>query len=351
MEPNHLQDNEHRIRSIARLYYGLYVYGKQNTDVDLSDLEQAGRIAVFDISQKRAEMLDHAGYVSAAIKYACLNEIRKMRHKVRQVYLAHQHDEMVPIVDLLPTKERGETAPEHLEQMDDLLYQIKHEFSPREADTLDSLVQGCRDIYGLDLSAPPSTETKDRVKIVTALDLDDEEMIIYAQVLTGARSKFPDGYCQPQSGGPERGKKYFDALLKALNMSIREFAQSPNQEDLLRLYRLQSFVDKSYQHRISKLILDGDSDLNLEDIKNRGKKWDLASTEQLSAIVQRLNSRLGKTPEEINSSDFIQNNLDGMIQQVFQGSIRLAVEFAFPDTHHQYRHRAKELREKYDLAH
>ncbi|HLD72563.1 MAG TPA: hypothetical protein VJA23_03180, partial [Candidatus Nanoarchaeia archaeon] len=88
-----------------------------------------------------------------------------------------------------------------------------------------------------------------------------------------------------------------------------------------------------------------------EDIKNRGKKWDLASTEQLSAIVQRLKSRLGKTPEEINSSDFIQNNLDGMIQQVFQGSIRLAVEFAFPDTHHQYRHRAKELREKYDLAH
>ncbi|MBS3118928.1 hypothetical protein J4417_04610 [Candidatus Woesearchaeota archaeon] len=341
------KENEHRVKVISRLYYGLYVYGKQNTDVDISDLEQAGRIAVYDISRKRAEMLDHAGYVSAAIKYACLGEIKKMRHKVRQVYLTHQHEEMVPIVDLLPTKERGETAPEHLEQMDDLLYHIKHEFSPREADALDSLVQGCRNVYDLNLSKPPTTETKDKVKVVTAMDLDDEEMIIYAQVLTGAKSKFPDGYCLPKNRGQERGKKYFDALLKALNMSSREFAQSPNQEDLLRLYRLHSFVDKSYQHRISKLILEGDSDINLEDIKNRGKKWDLASTEQLSAIVQRLKSRLGKTPEEINSSDFIQNNLDGMIQQVFRGSIRLAVEFTFPGTHHKYRYRAKELREKY----
>ena len=36
-----------------------------------------------------------------------------------------------------------------------------------------------------------------------------------------------------------------------------------------------------------------------------------------------------------------------MIQQVFRGSIRLAVEFTFPGTHHKYRYRAKELREKY----
>lgn len=106
MEPSLLQEHEHRVKAISRLYYGLYVYGRQNTDVDLSDLEQAGRIAVFNISKRRPEMLAIPAYVSAAIKYAALGEIKRMRHKAKQVYLTHQQDEMVPIVDLLPTRER-----------------------------------------------------------------------------------------------------------------------------------------------------------------------------------------------------------------------------------------------------
>ncbi len=69
MGPNHLQENEHRIKAIARLYYGLYIHGRQNVDADATDLEQAGRIAVFNISQKRPEMLSNPAYVSAAIKY------------------------------------------------------------------------------------------------------------------------------------------------------------------------------------------------------------------------------------------------------------------------------------------
>src|SRR3989338_2788329 len=304
MEPNHLQDNEHRIRSIARLYYGLYVYGKQNTDVDLSDLEQAGRIAVFDISQKRAEMLDHAGYVSAAIKYACLNEIRKMRHKVRQVYLAHQHDEMVPIVDLLPTKERGETAPEHLEQMDDLLYHIKQEFSPREADALDSLVQGCRNVYDLNLSVPPSTKTKDRVKIVTALDLDDEEMIIYAQVLTGARARFPRGFQAIENSGRDRIKKYFLALLKAQHITPQEFAKQGGKYDFLTKYRLDVFLG-AVSFGILDLLQQTDYRIRREDIPHLPERIEHLFEEKIRELIIKLvNLRGGGDPKKIKNFHF-----------------------------------------------
>ncbi len=341
----YLQENEHRIKKISQLYYGLYVMGTQSTDVDVSDLEQAGRIAILDISRKRPEKLNHRGYVSAAIKYAMINEIKKMSHKKRQVYLAYQHEEEVPIIDVLPTTE---AAPDRLNDINDLLYQIKNEFSPKEADALDSLVQGCRDVYDLNLSAPLSTDTKDRVKVVTAMDLNDEEMMIYAQVLTGARHKFPDGFCTAGGGGQERAKKYFEALLKTLKTDAKGFGLLSNKRDLLRRYRLISFLEHSFEDSIPKLIISQDSTINLEDIKSRGKKWDTISTEELIAIIHRLKEKLRKSPSEINSLNFADNNLEGMCQQVFNSSMRLAVEFAFPGTYPLYKHRAIDLRKRFD---
>ena len=343
------KENEHRVKIISRLYYGLYVYGRQNSDVDISDLEQAGRIAVYNISQKRAEMLDHAGYVSAAIKYACLGEIRKMRHKVRQVYLTHQHEEMIPIVDLLPTRERerGETAPEHLEQMDDLLYHIKHEFSPREADTLDSLVQGCRNVYDLNLSKPPTTETKDKVKVVTAMDLDDEEMIIYAQVLVGARIKFPHGYVSPTSGGRERAKKYFSTLLRILGTTTPEFAQGDFKKSMFTKYRLASFLQTVYEWDTFAFLKDLDPNLSRENVF-RTRKWTgKKSLLNQRMIIEETVRKIKKAPKEIIKRDFKENGLYGMLCQIFGSSPRLAIEFVFPGTYLQYAERARELREKY----
>ncbi len=330
------------VSRIARLYYGLYVANRQWTDVDISDLMQAGCMAVLNVERKRPEMLVHKTYVNAAIKYSIINEMRKMRHTVRQVYLAHLHEKEVPIVDVLPTRE---TASERLEQLDELLYQVRHEFSPADADALDSLVQKCTEVYDLNLSALPSTDTKDRVKVVTAMDLDDEEMIIYAQVLMGARGKFPNGWCC-SSSSRRIAPKYFKALLEALEMDIKEFAQSRNQEELLRKYRLFSFVEQSYQLTISGLLLDCDPGINIEEINSR-YKWGSISAKELIKVIQRLKKRVGKNPEEITKLDFEKNNLGGMLVKVFDHSPRLAIEFAYPRTYPQYQEKAMEIWRKY----
>ncbi len=335
--------HEHRVLSIARLYYGLYVAGRQSTDVDISDLEQAGRMAIFNIATKRPERLNSPAYVSAAIKYSCINEIKRMRHKRRQVYLTHSHDEEVPIIDLLPTRE---TAPDRLEHLDDLLYQVRQEFSPVEADALDALIQKCSDVYDLNLSAPPSTDTKDRVKVVTAMDLDNEEMMIYAQVLTGARVKFPHGYIFPENGGREKAKKYLTQLLKCMGMTIPEFAENDSKKKILERYRLASFYQTAYDWNISSFLSDLDPALSRVCFF-RARKWTDISPTEISGMIQEMVSKIKKDPTKVSKNDFISNNLYGMLCQIFGSSPRLAVEFAYPNTYPQYAERARELREKY----
>ncbi len=92
------------------------------------------------------------------------------------------------------------------------------------------------------------------------------------------------------------------------------------------------------------MIISQDPTINLEDIKSRSKKWDTISTEELIAIIHRLKEKLRKSPSEINSLDFAENNLEGMCRRVFNGSMRLAVEFAYPGTYPRDRYRAIELR-------
>ena len=176
------------IKRLSRFYHGLFVSGRQNCDVDCSDLEQASNIAVWNISRKRPEMLSIRSYVKAAIKYAIFSEMKKMRHKGKQVYLARQYEEEVQIVDVLPTQDQNS---ERLTDHKELLYRIKQEFSPQDAEGLNALLENCDDVYDLNLSEPPSTEIKERVRIVTEMDLSSEERLIYAQVLLGVRKRFP----------------------------------------------------------------------------------------------------------------------------------------------------------------
>ena len=176
------------IKRLSRFYHGLFVSGRQNCDVDCSDLEQASNIAVWNISRKRPEMLSIRSYVKAAIKYAIFSEMKKMRHKGKQVYLARQYEEEVQIVDVLPTQDQNS---ERLTDHKELLYRIKQEFSPQDAEGLKALLENCDDVYDLNLSEPPSTEIKERVRIVTEMDLSSEERLIYAQVLLGVRKRFP----------------------------------------------------------------------------------------------------------------------------------------------------------------
>lgn len=149
---------------------------------------------------------------------------------------------------------------------------------------------------------------------------------------------------QSGGGGRERTKKYFGALLKALGTDVKSFGLLSNKRDLLATYRLLTFIEHSFEDSIFKFIISQDPTINLEDIKSRSKKWDAVSTEELREIIYRLKEKLRKKPSEINSLDFAENNLEGMCRRVFNGSMRLAVEFAFPGTYPQERYRAIEFR-------
>ncbi|MBI4453465.1 hypothetical protein HY636_02370 [Candidatus Woesearchaeota archaeon] len=339
-----INDYSSTILKTARLYYCMYIAGQQRTDVDCADLEQAGRIAVFNISSKRPEKLGVKAYVNAAIRYAVLGEMKKMRHRVKQTYLVHKHDELVPIVDLLPTRE---TVPERLEQIDDILYCIRQEFSSRESDALDYLVQKCNDVYDLDLSSPLPTDTKDRVKVVTAMDLDDEEMMIYAHVLTGARKLFPSGYLSPKKGGKERLQKYFKSLLSVLGVTPKEFAARNDKQRTFLKYRLQSFLCTSYGLNLRSLLQDVEPSIRPEEINQISKWKGQLSAEEISESICNLTNRLGKTPREMQTEEFRFSQLNGMLQTIFSNAPRLAIEFAYPGTYPQHTERAMEIRRRF----
>lgn len=119
MEEQTLQGYEPNIWRLSRFYYRLFLSKDRNSDVDIEDFEQAGRIAVLNITRKRPEKLNNQAYVNAAIKYSIFGKMKKMRHKVRQVYLAREHDEIVHVVDVLPTKDKSN---EKLSELEELLY-------------------------------------------------------------------------------------------------------------------------------------------------------------------------------------------------------------------------------------
>src|SRR3989344_2966038 len=154
MEQEALKKFEPEVQRLSRLYYGLYMRHK-SSDVDISDFEQAGRIAVWNLARKRPDKLEARNYVQAAIKYSIIGEMKKMKHKVKQVYLAREHDEIVQAVDVLPTEDKSNERSGELEE---ILYRVKHDFSGADADGLKRLIEHCDNIYDLNLSEPPSTE-------------------------------------------------------------------------------------------------------------------------------------------------------------------------------------------------
>lgn len=230
-----LERYESLVHGIAGRYYGYYVNNGQQFDLDRSDLEQAGRIAVWNVSQKHPEHIDNRAYVGAAITYAVIGEMKRMRHRVPQTYLAHGYEEQVHTIDILPTGERGE---QRADQLDELLYRIRHEFSPADADALAALVDRCDAVYDLDLSKAPSTETKDRIRVVAKMDLDDEDILLYGQVLLGAREGFPRGYLTTAAEANIRSRKLLGSLLTALGMTPKQFAGCRDKRSLLAKYRL-----------------------------------------------------------------------------------------------------------------
>ncbi len=242
MDSKALQEYEPLVNRIARFYSRLYLSG-QNNDVDIGDLEQAGRIAVWQISERRPEKLSHKGYVAAAIKYSIFGQLKKMRHKVKQVYVAQQHEEQIPITDILPTKD---TSVEKVDSLDELFYHIKQEFSSAEAESLKVLVDKCEEVYDLNISEPPTTSKKEKVRLVTMLDLNDVDLLVYAQVLLSVKSKFPNGWLgcgqKDKSEARNKGRKLLLAVVNALGMSSEEFARLSSKSVILDKYALRNFA-------------------------------------------------------------------------------------------------------------
>lgn len=319
-----LERYESNIGRLSKLYFYLY---RDSGDFDLSDLEQSGRIAVFNISRKRPEKIDNGAYVSAAIRYAIIGEMRKMRRKERHVYLASEEKEQVQLVDVFPIEERGE----RLDELEELFYQIKHQFSSREAESLESLLEKCDNIYDINLSQPPSTDTKDRVRVVTRMDLNDEEMRVYAEVLLGVKKRFPRRYIIEQGKivqeAKTRGRKFFISVLSALEITPREFAKSRNIANILKKYRLWSFYQHAYSLSTLNLIKDIDSSIKPEEFSPMYKWMGLISARKISQIIYELNEKIGDMPKK---RDFIENGLGGMLQKVFHNNKKLALEFSFP---------------------
>lgn len=297
MDQQVLQRYEPEIQRLSRLYYGLYLRRYHFSDVDTSDFEQAGRIAVWNISRKRPEKLDSRNYVRAAIKYSIIDEMKKMRHKVKQIYLVREHEEMIQAVDVLPTKEKGE----RLDELEELLYRIRHEFSEKEASALEALLEKCDNIYDLNLSEPPSTETKDRVKVVTRMDLNDEEMLVYAEVLLGARGRFPSGYTLGD-GGKRRAQKFMSKVLIALGKSPKDFLKMRDKTKMIEKYSLMAFYRHAYNYSLLNFMQDFDGSLTLQDMVLRRNHLPESKIEEIVDSYEKFDGNATRAAKSLGCS-------------------------------------------------
>ncbi len=341
MDQQTLEKYEPVTRQIAGCYFYLH---RNKGDFGLDDLEQAGRIAVFNVSRKRPDMINVFPYVKQAIKNAIFGEMRKMWHKEKHIYLAREDEGTIQAVDVFPTREKGEK----LDELEELLYQIKHQFSERESKALESLLDKCDNVYDLNLSELPPTDVKDRVKVVTRIDLTDEEMLVYAQVLLGVRGRFPNGYISDKDGR-KRSRKYGLAVLDAIGISPKEFANSSDKIRFINKYKLLGFYQKTYNFRMLDFLREIDANTEVEDIFHDRRKWTegLIPLDKISQKIKEFTKNTKKQLWEIGCRDFKQNGMRSMLKEVFGGSGRLAIEFAYPGTYPEYTKEAEKIQKEY----
>lgn len=352
MNPKILERYEPIIGRLSRLYHGLYIRRNQDFDIDVEDFEQAGRMAVFNLSKNKPEKIDCEPYVAVVIKHAIYGEMRKMKHKVKQVYLASGFEGQVHTIDVLPTREKGNKTDE----LEEIFYRIKHEFSDRDAEGLERLLDKCENIYGLHLTEPPSTDTKDRVKVVTKMDLNDEEMQVYAEVLLGVRGKFPDGWIGTKNGildklepeAKDRLKKYLNALLSTLDLTPREFAQSNDTIEQIQKYKLYSFYIHNSQNKLDFIRVVDPSIVEEEVFHLQGKWRGRINNEKIAGLIRKLVKEKGGIPY-VKATSFKEfPYMNSLLHNVFNGNPRLAIEFAYPKTYPELSDIAEDIRVLYN---
>jgi len=321
----YLKIYEPKIRSSAHWYCKLW---PRDRHYDVNDLMQAGRTTVFKIAEKRPEMLDTKPYVNAAIRYGMFRVIKQSVPKRKEIHLIQGDGEETHIVDLLPAYDEHE---KRLENVDEIYSYIRENFTKEDADSLKQIVDQSEDIYSINLSNHPSTHLKDKMKFTMSMDLSDEEIVTYAEVLTGALERFPRDYVVGQR---ERARKYIRSLLDHLSISPEEFASLERKIETLKKYKLDSFYQKVYGSDMTKLFGDVFPDISPFMIREAHKKWQgREGLINASDAIDWLARKTGKIPEELEQKDFKNFNLRGLVDSLFNKSYRKAVEFRYPGTY------------------
>lgn len=332
--PESIQTYAKDIRWAARWYFDLW---PRNRYYGVDDLIQAASIAVLNISRKHPEKLEIKAYVRAAIKYNIFNEIKKSVPKIRQLHLVRYKDEDVQLVDLLPVYDGHE---EKIADLDDICHYISQNFSEEDADCLKELVDKTDITFDLNLDKLPSTDLKNKTRLVTKMDLDDTEMLMYAKVLIDAVDKFPRNYALNQK---ERAKKYISFVLDSLGVSPEEFALSLDREELLNKFKLHSFYQKAFNYSMDELFACICPDLGPHQIRGRNRWQGKEGLINGYNAIDWIRRKTGKKPEDLTQKDFYEFQLHGLLREWFANSMKKAIEFRYPDTYPQYSEEVKEL--------
>lgn len=328
---------------VAALWYAKLMPGGRECGID--EFTQAGKIAVWNVARKKPEKLGIREYVRAAIRYAIFGTLKEAIPRIPVLHVLQEEGTTVNVIDLLPSHERD--LEEQIDK-DDLCHTISRNFSQTAADNLQQLLERSRaSLLHLNFSEPTDSAVKDRVKLVTTMDLSDEEMFVYAEVLLGVRKRFPMSYVQEHPG---QAQKYLTFLLEHLGIRPAEFAQMYGQrEETLARYRLASFVTTHYDSSLSQLIAATFPELPPHAIRHRGR-WQgieglLNAFEALGEAAQKNR----KKPHELTREDLKLLGTDHMLRALFHNSIFTAIEFRWPGTYFESSlesRRAKQLWDK-----
>lgn len=327
---------ESEIRKIVFWYKGLWSINPSCMD----DLLSAGREAIWRVSEKRKDKIDNMQYIRAAVKYSIFGRLRELNQKIPgQIHLIRRYEKEIPAIDTIPAYLCHDKK---LENAEELAYYIKNEFSPEAAESLTKLVEKCETIFDLNLSEPPPTKLKDKTKIVIEMDLRDDDMLTYACLLIGAIEKFPRDYVVGQN---KRAKKYITCLLKHLQITPEEFAQSQDKERIIKKYGLDTFIQRVYGHKIRELIEDIFPDIEPHHIMKLKNRWN-GQEGLINAwnAIDWLRRKTGKTPKEMTRKDFFDYHMPGILAIWFNQSHRRAVEFRYPGTYPELSDKVKPMR-------
>ncbi len=327
---DYIKRYEADIRKAANWYADLMPGG---WSVGVDEMMQAGRIAVWNVAEKHPDKINIVPYVRAAIRYSIFGVIKEAIPRIPEIHVIRQDGEFVSLVDVLPSHEK---ALEERIDVDDLCHAISANFSQQEADSLRILVDNSRAIaLNLDLVSPPKAEVKERVKLVTAMDLSDKDMLMYARVLVGERKLFPKRWFTN-----EKARKFIEFMIREVGLTPEDFVTSYGpREEMLETFRLHGVFQQVYNGNFLYLSRELAPYVEPWKIRHRGRWQGVDGLINAYDAMEDLQRRTGKAPRKLTQDDFMNAGMNGMLRSLFDNSHIVAVEFRWPGTYSDSPHK------------